>query len=131
MFARFAVVCAWIVFFVATPAMAENWPQWRGPQGIGISSESNLPLEWSQTQNVRWKVKLPERGNSTPIVWDDKIFVTQPVDKEQRRTLMCLDRATGKTLWQAGTTYAAEEPTHATNPFCSASPVTDGERVIA
>jgi outer membrane protein assembly factor BamB len=111
--------------------LAENWPQWRGPQGTGVSSESNLPLEWGPTKNVRWKVKLPERGNSTPIVWGDKVFVTQPIEKEQRRTLMCLDRADGKVLWQAGTVYAAVEPTHPTNPFCSASPVTDGERVIA
>ncbi len=109
-------------------AQAENWPQWRGPQGLGISNETDLPLTWSPTENVRWKVKLPERGNSTPIVWEKRIFVTQPV--ENRRTLMCLDREDGSLLWQVGTTYEASEPTHSTNPFCSASPVTDGQRVI-
>jgi len=124
-------LCTLLAVCASSPVWAENWPQWRGPQGTGVSSESNLPLQWSPTKNVRWKVKLPERGNSTPIVWGDRIFVTQPIEKEQRRTLLCLDRADGKVLWQAGTVYAAAEPTHPTNPFCSASPVTDGERVIA
>jgi outer membrane protein assembly factor BamB len=113
------------------PAQAENWPQWRGPQGTGVSSEASLPLKWSPTENVRWKLKLPERGNSTPIVWGQHIFVTQPQEKDHQRTLLCLDRQDGKVLWQASTTYTPEEPTHSTNPFCSASPVTDGERVIA
>ena len=115
----------------AAALRAENWPNWRGPQGIGVSRESNLPLTWSKTENIRWKVKLPERGNSTPIVWGNRIFVTQPLEKENQRTLMCLDRGDGKVLWQAGTIYAAKEPTHPTNPFCSASPVTDGRVVIA
>jgi outer membrane protein assembly factor BamB len=114
-----------------TAARAENWPNWRGPEGIGVSNESNLPLTWSPTENVRWKVKLPERGNSTPIVWENRIFVTQAIEKEHRRTLMCFDRAEGKLLWQVGTTYEAKEPTHPTNPFCAASPVTDGTRVVA
>jgi outer membrane protein assembly factor BamB len=118
-------------FSPCTPLRAENWPNWRGPEGIGVSRESNLPLIWSTTENVRWKVKLPERGNGTPIVWGNRIFLTQPLEEENKRTLMCLDRADGRLLWQAGTTYADKEPTHPTNPFCSASPVTDGRRVIA
>jgi outer membrane protein assembly factor BamB len=97
---------------------------------LGISGESNLPLNWSPTENVVWKTKLPERGNSTPIVWGDRIFVTQPIEKEKRRTLMCFDATDGQLLWQVGTDYAEAEPTHPTNPYCSASPVTDGERVI-
>ena len=71
--------------------MAENWPSWRGPEGTGVSHESTLPLTWSTTQNIGWKVKLPEPGNSTPIVWGQRIFVTQAIVAEKRRTLMCLD----------------------------------------
>ena len=112
-------------------ALAENWPNWRGPNNTGISGETGLPLHWSPTENIAWKAKLPERGNSTPIVWDDRVFLTQAVENEQRRTLMCFDRAGGELLWQVGTVYTAKEPTHQTNPFCSASPVTDGERIIA
>jgi outer membrane protein assembly factor BamB len=80
---------------------------------------------------VKWKVPLPDRGNSTPIVWGSRVFVTQPLEKENRRTLLCLDRADGKLLWQSGVTYTDKEASHKTNPQCSASPVTDGERVIA
>ncbi|MEX0675779.1 MAG: PQQ-binding-like beta-propeller repeat protein [Pirellulales bacterium] len=126
---RTLFVLAWSLSVL--PLRAENWPTWRGPEGIGASGESDLPLTWSRTENIRWKVKLPEPGNSTPIVWGKRIFVTQPVEQENRRTLMCLDRTDGKILWQAGTIYTEEEPTHPTNPYCSASPVTDGERVIA
>ena len=71
---------------------------------------------------------LPERGNSTPVVWGRRIFVTQAVG--DRRALMCFDRAAGQLLWQHGVTTTVPEPTHQTNPYCSGSPVTDGERVI-
>jgi outer membrane protein assembly factor BamB len=75
-------------------------------------------------------VALPDRGNSTPIIWGDKVFVSQAIDKEHLRTLMCLDRRNGDLLWQKSVKYAEAEETHETNPYCSASPVTDGKRVI-
>ncbi|REK11164.1 MAG: serine/threonine protein kinase [Planctomycetota bacterium] len=115
----------------AAPLIAENWPNWRGPEGIGVSPEKDLPLEWSPSKNVRWKVKLPERGNSTPIVWGERVFVTQPLEKLGRRALVCFHRADGRQIWQVNKIYTEEEPTHPTNPYCSASPVTDGTRVIA
>lgn len=115
----------------AAPSWADNWPTWRGPDGQGHSAETNLPVKWSTTENVRWKVPLPDRGNSTPIVWGDRIFLTQAIEKEGRRTVMCFARADGKLLWQRETIYKEKEPTHGTNPYCSASPVTDGERVVA
>ncbi|MBI5685844.1 MAG: PQQ-like beta-propeller repeat protein [Verrucomicrobia bacterium] len=118
------VLCA-----VTSSALAANWPAWRGPLGTGIGDEKNLPVKWSATENVKWRVALPERGNSTPIVWNDRVFLTQPVGKE--RTLMCFNRSDGKLLWKQGvTTKLDDDPTHGTNPYCSASAVTDGERVI-
>ncbi len=113
------------------PARAENWPSWRGAEGIGVSRDSNLPTRWSRTENVAWRVPLGEPGNSTPIVWGDRIFLTQARAKENRRTVMCLDRATGKLRWQSGITYTGEDPTHRTNPHGSGSPVTDGRSVFA
>jgi outer membrane protein assembly factor BamB len=110
-------------------AQAGNWPAWRGPEGTGVAPGEKLPVHWSKTENVRWKTELPERGNSTPIVWNDRVFITQTVG--DRRTLMCFDRKDGKVLWQAGPTFGEKEPTHETNPQSSSSPVTDGERVIA
>jgi outer membrane protein assembly factor BamB len=120
-----------IVFGAAVAVWAGNWPGWRGSKGTGVAEEPNVPLKWSATENVRWKVELPEAGNSTPIIWGNRAFVTQAIAKGNQRTLMCFDRKTGKVLWQKGTSYTEKESTHESNPYCAASPVTDGERVIA
>lgn len=108
-----------------------NWPAWRGPNANGVSPEANLPLEWSPAKNVRWRVELPDRGNSTPIVWGNQIFVTQAIEKDHSRGLLSFDLSTGKLLWQKGTKFAQEESTHGDNPYCAASPVTDGKTVVA
>ncbi len=110
---------------------AENWPAWRGANGSGISQESRIPLEWSKTENVKWRVALPEPGNSTPVVWGDSIFLTQAKKAAGQRLLLSLDRASGKQKWEASVAHPADEPTHPTNPFASASPVTDGDVVVA
>jgi outer membrane protein assembly factor BamB len=138
--------CLSLVLLVvgAGQGFADNWPSWRGPQGDGHAAAGNPPLTWNPAQNVRWKVALPDEGNSSPIVWGDRVFLTQASDKvwppkpaagglaaAKKRSVLCLERATGKLLWQGDTLYPEMESTHPTNPFCSASPVTDGERVIA
>ena len=111
---------------------AENWPSWRGDlAGSGITSETNLPLSWGREKNVRWRIDLPDRGNSTPIVWGDRVFVTQAIESEHWRGLYCFDRKTGKELWKNGLVYDTEEKTHRDNPYCSASPTTDGKIVVA
>ena len=110
---------------------ADNWPAWRGPAGTGIAADHDLPLTWSDKQNVRWRTALPDRGNSTPVVWGDRVFLTQATEKDQRRTVMCFARAGGKLLWQSGVTFKERDPTNGQNPYCAASPVTDGQRVIA
>jgi len=117
------------LFLLPSLLIAGNWPAWRGAEGTGVANENGLPPKWSATENVRWKVPLPEAGNSTPVVWGNRIFLTQPAGKD-KRTLMCLDRKTGKMLWQKAVTGQPNEDTHDTNPYCSATPVTDGERVI-
>jgi len=61
-------------------ASAENWPGWRGPSGNGISGEKNLPTEWSPTKNVAWKVALPGAAGATPVVWDNRIYLTSVND---------------------------------------------------
>lgn len=123
------VVGILLTYWTALPAAAENWPAWRGPQGSGASSEKMLPLKWSKSENVRWHVELPGPGNSSPIVWGDRVFVSQEVQDENRRTLMCFDRSNGKLLWQKGVTYTEREPTHDTNPYCAGTPATDGEHI--
>ncbi|MGK0186481.1 MAG: hypothetical protein ACI9R3_002264 [Verrucomicrobiales bacterium] len=118
-----------VAFFLSSALFGGNWPGWRGAEGNGISSEAELPLKWDATENVKWKVALPERGNSTPVVWGDRIFVTQAVGDD--RLVFCFSRSDGKELWRSGAKNVANEPTHETNPYCSASPATDGERVYA
>jgi outer membrane protein assembly factor BamB len=113
---------------IAAPTEAAPWPAWRGSSGMGVSEEKALPEKWSATEGVKWRIPLPEPGNSTPIVWGDRVFLTQAIG--ERRALMCLQRGDGRLLWQAEIVTKEKEPTHGTNPFCSASPVTDGERVI-
>ena len=123
------ILLASLLCLAACPTYAANWPAFRGPTGNGVSPELNLPLRWSATENVRWKTPLPDRGNGSPIVWGDRVFITQAV--EGRRLVMCFDRQQGKLLWQSGPSYGETEETHGTNPYCSPTPVTDGERVIA
>ncbi len=120
-----------VILLSTTMALAGDWPAWRGPTGDGVSTETGLPVEWSREKNVRWRVPLPDRGNSTPIVLGDRVFITQAIEKEGWRGVMCFNRADGKLLWKTGVTYTEKEPTHSTNPYCSASPATDGERVLA
>jgi len=129
---------------LTSAASADNWPGWRGSGGQGQCGEKSLPLKWGPTENVRWKVALPDAGSSTPAVWGDRVFVTQAsektvwppkgsnggIAKARKRSLLCFARADGKLLWQSDVIYDEEESTHPTNPFCSASPATDGERVI-
>ena len=91
---------------------ADNWPAWRGPHATGVCGvreeqlgaghvdEHPLPLTWSATDNIRWKVPLPGPGNSTPIVWGDRVFLTQSLDGGKRRALLAFARADGKKLWQ-------------------------------
>jgi outer membrane protein assembly factor BamB len=120
-----------VLLLGASLARADHWPNWRGPKNDGHAPDQKVPLQWSPTENVRWKVALPSDGNSTPVIWGDRIFVTQAIDRKgTRRALLCLARDTGKLLWQKETEFKDAEPTHSTNPFCSASPVTDGERVV-
>ncbi|MFO1459890.1 MAG: PQQ-binding-like beta-propeller repeat protein [Verrucomicrobiota bacterium] len=116
---------------VAFVVRAANWPSWRGPNQDGTTSETKFAITWNKEANVRWRTPLPEPGNSSPIVWGTRVYVTQAVHDGQRRTVMCFDRATGRLLWQEGRSMDGEDPHHKTNPHCAASPVTDGERVVA
>ena len=128
-----AVVCLTAVFsFGSREAGAKggNWPQWRGPEGQGVSSETGLPTEWSATKNIKWKTPIAGRGHSSPIVWEKRIFLTtaiegEPIpgkkagvthkmadgsdfvhpdamgaDRKHTFKVVALDRETGKILWE-------------------------------
>ena len=128
---RILSIAAILVLGTFTASAETNWPQWRGPAGTGETSAVATISQWGPDTNVRWRTELPEPGNSTPIVYGGKIFLTQPLGKSQERALICFDRADGSELWRRGMAYTADELSHRTNPYCSASPAADDERVIA
>jgi outer membrane protein assembly factor BamB len=138
--AQIAVVAGTLLF---------NWPAWRGPDATGVSTSAKPAAEWSETKNVRWKVEIPGRGSSTPIVWRDRVYVltAAPVGVElaashdsrgnvrgaHRMMVLALDRKTGKTIWEQ--TAREEEPHEGYHQqfgtWASASAVTDGDVLIA
>ena len=111
--------------------LAENWPQWRGPTLNGLSAERNLPVRWSKTENVAWKLPLPAWSGSTPIVWSDRIFLNVADDLKVRDgnnlNLWCVDRTKGTVLWKRplGGGNHQERKQNMSTP----SPVTDGTLV--
>lgn len=115
------------------PGAEQNWPQFRGPTAEGIVVDSRFPLEWDATKNVRWKTSLPGPGNSSPIVWGDRLFVTAASADGKDRWLICYSTDDGRMLWQhaAPISTAKLETLYQKNTFASGTAVTDGERVVA
>lgn len=111
---------------------AKYWPRWRGPSGQGVANGSGYPDTWSPTQNVSWKTPVPGSGNSSPIVWGDRIFLTTAYDNGRRMSIVAFNRTTGQRLWEA---FAPEGKSpygnHYKNGYASATPATDGQRVYA
>ncbi len=130
------------------------WPQWRGPLASGLAPTGNPPIQWSETNNIRWKIPLPGKGHSSPIIWKDRIFVTAaapfgeqrepvyskapgahdnfPVSQKHRFIVMAIARENGKILWQkTAHETIPHEGGHYTGSLASNSPVTDGINVYA
>jgi outer membrane protein assembly factor BamB len=108
---------------------AENWANWRGPFHNGSTTEKNLPESFSKTENVIWSMPMPGLSGATPIIWEDKVFIST-ADAQKNLLLMCLDRKNGKVLWQQ-TVGVGDRGTDQGNNMASASPVTDGKLVWA
>jgi outer membrane protein assembly factor BamB len=99
---------------LAAAAFASDWPQWRGTQANGLAEDEPLPTEWSQTKNVRWSVKLPGWGTSSPVVYGDRVFVTSQAEDNGKMSLLtiCFDRATGQELWRHDFGLGVKQRTH-------------------
>src|SRR5262245_6816442 len=82
---RYLIYSVAVSALLGSCAFADNWPAWRGADGLGHCRETGLPLKWSPTENIRWKVALPDEGNSTPAIWGERIFITQATDKGRVR----------------------------------------------
>ncbi|HEX9366080.1 MAG TPA: PQQ-binding-like beta-propeller repeat protein [Vicinamibacterales bacterium] len=130
MFSSRAIAAALLASSVVS-LRAENWPQWRGPARNGISTETNLPVKWSRTENVVWKLAMPALSGSTPIVWANRIFLNVADDLKSADAvtlhLWCVDRDTGTILWQRplGGGNHKQQKQNMSTP----SPVTDGTNV--
>ena len=136
----------------------EPWPQWRGPSGQGISTETNLPTEWSTTKNVAWSTEIPGRGFSSPIVWGNRVYLTSSIegdiipgaktaphklggedfvhpdavagDRKHELKVYALDATSGRILWER-TAYSGPvyDARHRSGSFANTTPATDGERI--
>jgi outer membrane protein assembly factor BamB len=136
------------------------WPTWRGPAANGMAPKGNPPVAWSESENIKWKVAIPGQGHSSPVIWGNKIFLQTAIDTGQAKSaeaqpaqptaaanggkslstpapktvhkfdLVCVDRTTGKILWQRTATEAVPHEGHQpTGTFANYSPVTDGKYI--
>jgi len=113
----------------ANTSKAEFWASWRGPRGDGICIEQNVPTNWDPAGAI-WKTELPGQGHASPIVWGDQVFTVTALPATKERVLLCLDRASGKILWQQTVVQGPLEKIHNENSYASGTPATDGERVF-
>ena len=158
---RNRLVClASVCWLLASSVLADEdsvnryWPAWRGPLGTGVAPNADPPIQWSESQNIRWKTELPGSGHSTPVVWKDHVFITAaipfgnavapkrdtapgahdnlPVTSHHRFMVLGISRRDGKIVWkQAVREQLPHEGGHYSGSLASNSPVTDGEHLFA
>ena len=156
-----ALIAALALGIATTGSLAAgNWPQWRGPDGSGISTEKNLPAEWNTNKNIKWKTPIDGRGHSSPIVWENRIFLTTAIEgdvvpgakapkhmlgdkefvhpdsiganKKHTFKVIALDRDSGKVLWQAVAFEGTPyDDRHRKSSYAASTPATDGKMVYA
>src|SRR5688500_8262659 len=89
---------------VSLSCPAANGPGWRGEDGLGTIKDTHFPRKWDAATNLKWKLPLPDRGNSTPIIWNDRVFLTQA--QGEKRSVLCVDRQSVKILWERSIKYS-------------------------
>lgn len=129
MFSNLRAIAVCLSLVQPLAASGENWPQWRGPHFDGSSGEERLPVAWSTTENIAWKVALPGFSGATPAVLQDRVFVTTP-DEAKDLWIYCVSRSTGEVLWKDRVAEKGDLEKGRNNSV-SPSPVTDGQRVFA
>ena len=108
-----------------------NWTRFRGPNGQGISGEKNLPVQWSAEDNVVWKTAIPGDGWSSPIVYDEHVFLTSTTNEGNDCRVICVDRTSGSIEWNKLVHQQAAGAKRHDNSYASPTPVTDGKHVYA
>jgi len=110
-------------------AQAEPWPGWRGPRSDGTCIEQNVATDWDPA-GALWKIEIPGKGHASPIVWGDRVCTVTGMAATKERILLCIDRSSGKILWQETVVQGPLEKLHKENSYASSTPVIDGERVF-
>ena len=124
------LIASLLVVVLSHVARAENWPQFRGPDGQGHATTTNLPTSWSETENVTWKVPLPGEGWSSPVVWGEQIWLTTALEGGKSLRALCVDRTSGKLVHNVEV-FKIDEPesVNAKNSYASPTPVIEEGRV--
>lgn len=140
-----AFSCAWMCLAATTQSAVGDWPAWRGPNWDGMA-RGDAPLAWSDADRVAWKVTVPGKGHSSPVVWGDRLFLTTAVPTgdapaadrrgqlvEHRFTVLAYDRKTGRQVWERVARVATPHQPHHQQygSFASNSPITDGQHLFA
>ncbi len=124
---RLAAALALVTVSFVVPLHADNWPQWRGLQGTGISTETGIATSWSKTESVKWSVPLPGQGGATPAVWDDRLFLSSADGNDL--VLICINTDDGQELWRVKVTDGNQDARAGEGNSASPSPSTDGKHV--
>ena len=126
-----SLILVYLIVHGCPHAKAEDWPMWRGPRGDGVSTESTAPLEWSDSEGVRWKRAIPGRGLSSPIVKGDAIYLTTFVPEENSRRLIRVDRYSGAITWDIEIHRGPVEQQHRFNSCASSTPAADSQTIYS
>ena len=124
---RFSLSFLSIAILLATTANAENWPQWRGAKSDGISTEKNIPTQWTKSENIAWRTPMPGQAGATPCVWDKRIYATSSDGTDL--VLLCLNTTDGKILWKQKVGTGNQDARAGEGNSASPSPSTDGKHV--
>lgn len=109
-----------------------DWSRWRGPEGNGIASSQEPPIEWSSEKNVIWKVEVPGRGHASPIIVGNKIFLATADEENETQSVICFNRGNGKKIWQTEVSNGGiGSRIHQKNTWASSTVATDGQHVFA
>ena len=124
-------LCSLFCLGVCDLVQADNWMRFRGPTGQGLSNETNLPVTWSATESVKWKISLPGKGWSSPIVYEDLIFLTASTEEGVSCQVICLNRKDGSVNWTTEVHRQKPGPMRKQNSYATPTPVTDGKHVYS
>lgn len=125
------VACLLLLLAVCDPASAENWMRFRGPNGQSVSGERNLPVRWSAEENIARKTSIPGSGWSSPIVYEDRVFLTTTTEEGVSCRVICVNRKDGSIVWNTEVHRQVPGAKRMQNSYATPTPVTDGKQVYA